>query len=213
MCVCICVCINKFSFIKQPQPFVNNLCIYFTFWSQLSLPLLFQILPSQLTSHPSTPPHLLRKGEAYHGCQPSLAYQIAVELGPSSAIEARQGSPVRQRPQRQATESETTPAAALGVPHKDWAAQLLHVCTGFRSVLCMLSGWQFSLCGPLMAQVSWFWRFSCGVLDLSGSFNPSFPSSSCGSLHQFPSVAGWNLSDETYARLLSASISEYHKWF
>jgi hypothetical protein len=38
--------------------------------------------------------------------------------------------------------------------HEDQAACLLHMCRGHRSVLCMLSGWWFSLCEPLWAQVS-----------------------------------------------------------
>lgn len=51
-----------------------------------------------------------------------------------------------------------------------------------------------------MCPVSWFFRFICGVLDFSGSFNPSSSSSIrlpklylmfvCGSLHLFP-AAGW----------------------
>jgi hypothetical protein len=53
---------------------------------------------------------------------------------------------------------------------------------------------------------------------LVGSFNPSFPSYTglpklhfmlgWRSLHLFPSVAGWCLSDEGYARLLSASTAD-----
>ena len=31
-------------------------------------------------------------------------------------------------------------------------------------------------CGTLWAQVSRFCRFSCGILDPSGSYSPSFPS-------------------------------------
>jgi hypothetical protein len=32
----------------------------------------------------------------------------------------------------------------------------------------------------------------------------------CGSLHLFWSAAGWSLSKDSYARLLSASITGYH---
>jgi hypothetical protein len=74
----------------------------------------------------------------------------------------------------------------------------VRMCRGPRSAPCMLSGWQFSLCEPLWAQVSWS--------DLSGSYNPSFLSPtefpryylmfSCESLHLFPSVARWSLSNE-----------------
>jgi hypothetical protein len=61
---------------------------------------------------------------------------------------------------------------------------------------------------------------SCSVLDFSDSYNPS-PLSSKGfiilhimfgweTLHLFPSVAGWSLSDDDYIRFLSMSIAEYH---
>jgi hypothetical protein len=33
---------------------------------------------------------------------------------------------------------------------------------------------------------------------------------SCGSLHLFLLVAGWSISEDNYARILSASITEYH---
>lgn len=41
----------------------------------------------------------------------------------------------------------------------------------------MLIGWWVSVCGPPRAQVSWFYRFSCDILDPSGSLSPS-PNSS-----------------------------------
>jgi hypothetical protein len=62
--------------------------------------------------------------------------------------------------------------------------------------------------------------FLGGVLDLSGSFNLSslssigFPKlllmSDCGSLYLFLPVAGWRLSGGSHARILSASLAEYH---
>jgi hypothetical protein len=60
------------------------------------------------------------------------------------------------------------------------------------------------------------------VLDPSGSYSssshPPFLQDSpklhlmfgCGSLHLFPSVAGWSLSDDNWARHQSMSIAEYH---
>lgn len=74
---------------------------------------------------------------------------------------------------------------------------------------------------PLWAQVSLFCKFSCSGINPSGSYNPSFPSSTgfpkfylmsdYGSLHQFPSVAGWSPSDDSYTnKLLSANIAEYY---
>jgi hypothetical protein len=99
--------------------------------------------------------------------------------------------------------------------------QLLHMSRGPRSIPCMLSGWLFSLCEPLWARGSWFCRFPCVVIDPFDSFKPSCPSSTgfsklyirfgCGSLHQFPSVFQWSLSDDSYARLLPASNTEYHE--
>ena len=100
-------------------------------------------------------------------------------------------------------------------PHK------CNMCRGLKSVTCRLSGCRFNLCESIWAQVSWFCRFPCGVLDPCGSYNPSTLSSaglpklslmfSCGSLLLFLSVAGWILSDDSYVRLLSASIAEYYK--
>lgn len=59
-----------------------------------------------------------------------------------------------------------------------------------------------------------------GVFDLSGSHNPpSFYSTgfphlcltfSCGSLHQFPSVVGWSLSNENWTREQSTSAADYN---
>lgn len=125
-----------------------------------------------------------------------------------------------KRFQRQAAELDI-PCSHCWVPHADQATQPLHMCIGPRSVPWMLPGWQFSLCETLCGQVIWFCRCSYGVLNPPGSKNPSYPSSSgvkslyliiaYGSLCLFPSVAGWNLSDDGYARLLCASITEYHE--
>ena len=62
---------------------------------------------------------------------------------------------------------------------------------------------------------------SIGLLQsLSGSLNTSPNSSArllelclmfgCESLHLFQSAAGWSLSEDSYARLLFVSITEYH---
>ena len=37
------------------------------------------------------------------------------------------------------------------------------------------------------------------------------PMFGCGSLHLFQSAAGWSLSEDSYARLLCVSKTEYHK--
>ena len=64
--------------------------------------------PSSLNPPPPPPPFLLRKWEASHRYQSVLAYQVAVGLGVSSPVVARQSSPVtgkgfrgRQQSQRQ----------------------------------------------------------------------------------------------------------------
>jgi len=70
------------------------------------------------------------------------------------------------------------------------------------------------------ALVSLFYGFSCAVLDPSGFYNPSFSSSSFSpsspwclavGLHLVPSVVGWNLSEDDYARLRSEKIAGYHQ--
>lgn len=103
------------------------------------------------------------------------------------------------------------------VPYEGQAAHVLHMCRWPRSVTCMFSGWWVNLGEHLWSYVVWFWRFSCGVLVLSDSCNPSPLSSTrfpglclifgCGSLHLFLSVVGWKLSNNSYTRLLFA---EYH---
>lgn len=65
---------------QLPFSFINKVFIYFISRSQLPIPSLFQVPPSPLSSLPSTlPPPLLRRGEASHGCQPTLAYQRCCE--------------------------------------------------------------------------------------------------------------------------------------
>ena len=82
-----------------------------------------------------------------------------------------------------------------------------------------LPGWHFSLSESLWVKVSRFCRFSCSVLDPTGSLNPSFHSSrlselclmfGCGSLHLFPSAAGWSLSVGNHTRLLFKTLAKYH---
>jgi hypothetical protein len=92
----------------------------------------------------------------------------------------------------------------------------LHICYIYVSPMYGLLGSSHS---ETLGQGSWFCRFSCGVLDLSGSFNSSSCCSigspklllmfGCGSLHLFSSVAGCSLSDNSYARLPSVSVVEY----
>ena len=65
------------------------------------LPLhLLPVLPALFSSLSSSPPLPLRKGEASHEYQPTMAYQVAVGLGISSPIVARQAAQLRERDQR-----------------------------------------------------------------------------------------------------------------
>ena len=106
---------------------------------QLSLPPFLVVPPSPPPS--SRPPFLFRKGEASHGYQPALAYQVAVRPGASSPIVARQGSPVRDKGPKGRQWSQRQPLfLLLGVPHEDSDAQLLSMCQDPRSIPCMLSG-------------------------------------------------------------------------
>jgi hypothetical protein len=85
-----------------------------------------------------------------------------------------------------------------------------------RSSPYMFFGWWFSLCESPWVQVSWLCRSSCGVLDPSSLLTSTFKASTrlselylmfgCGSLHLFPSTAGWSLPGDTYARFPSSSI-------
>lgn len=65
----------------------------------------------------------------------------------------------------------------LWVPREDSTTQLSHLSRGPRSVPSRLSGCWFSLCEALWAQVNCYCGCSCGVLGLSGFYNPSSPSS------------------------------------
>jgi len=112
------------------------------------------------------------------------------------------------------------PTPTVRSPHEDPEAQLLHMCRGPRSIPCMLSGWQFSLYKPHGHRlVDYVGLLVVSLTTLAPSVLPPplqqdspqfYLMFDCGSLHQFPAVAGWSLSDDSYARLLSASIAEYH---
>jgi hypothetical protein len=73
----------------------------------------------------------------------------------------------------------------LRVQHEDQAEHLSYMCRGPRSILHMLFAWQFSLCELLWFRLVYSIDFSRGVLDPSGSSNPSDLSGS--SKPSFPS--------------------------
>jgi hypothetical protein len=92
-----------------------------------------------------------------------LAYQVPLRLGASFHKAAQLGERAPKAGNR--IRDSQSLLLLLGVPHEDQATQLLHMCRRPRSVACILSSWWFSLCEPPWAQISWFYRFSCAVLD------------------------------------------------
>lgn len=176
-------------FFFQKLVFINGLFIYFPFQSQLSLPPLLLVPPSHYPPSTCPPPFLLRKGEASHGYHRALTHQVAVILGKSSTW-ATQGSPVRGK------ESKSMQYSQLSCHFRSPTCRIpktqLHdssMCTEglAKSVPFMLS---MNPSGPMLVGSV---GFSCGVLTL---LSPSsvFPNLhllfGCGSLNQFPSVAG-----------------------
>lgn len=130
-----------------------------------------------------------------------MVYQVVVRLDASSPNKAilhrMKGSP------KQATESEITPPPTVRSPTRPPSYTIVTYTQRAHAVPCRLPCCWFSLCA-LWAQVSWFFKYSCAVLDPSGSYNPSTLSSpgfpelhlifGCGSPHLFPSVvACWEL--------------------
>jgi hypothetical protein len=97
----------------------------------------------------------------------------------------------------------------------DQAVHQLHMYRGPRSVPCLLFCC-FSLFEPLWAYVSWFCRFSCGILGLTGFFNPLpqyAPKLCLINVWLWVSVSvsiSCFLSEDSYARWLSATLGEYH---
>ena len=75
---------------------------------------------------PSTPlPFLFKRREASQGYQLALAYRIALRLGASSPIEARQGSPVGEKGPKGRQQNQRQPLLPLlRVPIEDQAVQL-----------------------------------------------------------------------------------------
>ena len=148
---------------------------------------------------------------------PTLAHQVTAVLGTFSTSEARQHSPVGEWiPQ---SDFRVEPPL-LGDTKVDWASHLLHTCLGPQLRQHKLFGWWFNVWEPLRVQVSWlcwspcgiyfpfrnfnlYYNFSMRVLDASPMFNSGY-------LHLSDSAAEFSLSEDNYARLLSASRTQYH---
>lgn len=83
--------LDLFSFQNFGNFLKNNLFSYIVHPNHV-----VPFLPLSLTSfipYYFLPPHplllfLLRKGQASHGCQPNLVYQVVIRLGTSTHIEA-----------------------------------------------------------------------------------------------------------------------------
>lgn len=163
-------------------------------------------------------PFSLENGKPLLGYLPTLGYPVTVGLGISSPITAQQGSPVRRRGSNGRQQNQRQhPLQLLRDPHEDQAAHLLQMWP--RSRPGMLFGWWFSLCELLWAQVSWHFRSSCGFFDPSCSLNSTSQlfhktqsSTSCLTvgLYLFPYVTKWRHLGDSYDRLLSVSVAEYH---
>lgn len=93
---------------------------YFPSQPQFLLPPLLPVLAPLRQQHlPISPPNLFRKGEASHGYQPCLDYQVAVRIGAAS-LEARRDSPVGGKSPKGGQQSQRLPLLPLlGLPHED----------------------------------------------------------------------------------------------
>ena len=132
-------------------------------------------------------------------------------------IKAGQGNPVGGKGSQKRTKSQRYPLLPLlGIPTRKPSNTTVTYIQRPRSVPCTVPGCQFSLCEPLWAQAGWFFRFFCGVLDPSGSYNPSSLSFArlpklclifgCRSLHLFHLVARYSLSNDQL-QLLKVRLS------
>ena len=88
----------------------------------------------------------------------------------------------------------------------------------FQSYSHLKDGWWLSLWEFPSAQVGWHWGTSYGFLFLwrPSFLSPTLPKIPCvlcnvrlWALHLFQSGAGWRLSENNYAKLLSGSITKY----
>lgn len=134
------------------------------------------------SSLPMLLPFLLFEGEKFRGYWPVVAYQLVVGLGESSSTELGQRCPLRGKGSkgRQQSQSQLL-SLLLEVLQEDQAADLPHMCRGFKSIALMLSGGWFSL-----------WRFRCPPPT-------RFPEVLLFD-YGFRTAAGWSHSDDCYAR-------------
>ena len=119
-------------------------------------PSFFPFSSLSLTPFPSTHPPLLR--EDSNGYQ--LAYSKTRHT--SSSTETSQGSSVRNPKSGIRVREDTAPS--LGVPHEDPAANCYTYAEGLGMTFsCSLVS--RSVYEPLWDKVTWYYRFSCSILD------------------------------------------------
>ena len=100
-------------------------------------------------------------------------------------------------------------------PCEDWSTFTTYM-VGPWPTLCLLFGWWVTLWESPSVQVSWLAGSSNRLPVPLQALNPfsskrlpeTCPMIGCGSLHLFQSGAGWRLSEDSYAKLLSASITK-----
>lgn len=192
------------------------ICFLIHFTSQYEFP-----CPPSILSHRfsliSPFPFPLREGKTSLGittCSLPLTHQFTEVLGTYSPTKGRQGSSVRWTGNRfkgQAIDSGRAPISCC------WGQVFIcYVCAwGPKSNPWLSFGWDLP-----RIQLSWVCWSSCGSHVLFGSLNPSPNSSTrltelhlmfgCGSPHLLGSGARWSFSEDSYGRLLSSSITEYH---
>ena len=193
-----------------------------------SIPILFIYIPNiasllaPLSEYLSPTPLLSPLREwAPNGCLPTLAHQVFAALDTSSPTETRQRSPVGDLTRQSGNSFRDSCLSNWETHMRHGAAHLLHVCQGPWFRLCLLFGWWLSLWELPRSWLVDTITFPVKFLSPSEPPTPS-PNSSIrvpnlhamfghGYLLVFQSAAEWSLSEDSYVRLLSASMTECHQ--
>lgn len=193
----------------------------FTYSLYIQLTALLPLIPFYNPSLPLPHPLLLWANGVHLGIPPRYSplptcIQVSTILGDSSPTEAR-GSPAR-RTYPMCRLLEQSPLQLVRT-HMKIKLHICYICVGRpRSNLCMFFGWWFRLWEPQGSR----WVDSVGLpIKIPIPFVISFfllfhkssqvcPLFGCVCLGLSESTVGWSLSEDSHARLLSASITEYH---
>ena len=133
---------------------------------------------------------------------PQHTHQVALELGTSSPTEGM-GSTGSQA----GNKLRHSPCSSCSGTCMRSKLLICYICAGGLGPICAHSVVGDSVSGS--PQVSRLFN----SVDLPvESISCLVPQSQlfCKTLHLFPLAAGWSLSEDSYARFLSASITEYH---